>query len=1034
MKLKIIAMGDWHISSSEMSNVNLESLKTSLLGNCLDTDIIIFTYSGDLACYGKAEEYRYAKHFFDEIKDLFEAKGVLVYFIFSPGNHDISFESDEFSEDEFSEFLESQCLNFLRNPSNKIFRRNILAAQRSFNEFADLYKDNSIKVIGDSFLDVYKYQLNNHISLSIFSLNSSFMSKKKDQYGTHSFPFNYYDEFVTDNASRINILLMHHPFSWFEYQDRKFEAPTIAQKMDIIIFGHEHMNENSIDPDLLTRYLFIKNLDNSIGDSGYTVLDFEGDKFNRYDMQYEINSNSYVVHKTTEPITITNKNESHSFSLKDKYLDFLNDIGTPISHSKGDLKLNDIFVTPRLSKKVSDEVEEMIDYTKIIQDLSIKTYKKCIVGSDKCGKTTLVKKIISHLHYKNMLPIYLDGESFTLLNKSAEANLRALISSQYNTDIDLMNNKDNIVVIIDSLDSLNARNKSKFKDFFENIMTQYEKVIITSRKNMLTTILDDIVTYDFEVIQINNFVTRQVRDLIRQWIVYKVDNIVENELLIAEDEYYKQVSELLKASNLGSKPLFILMILNSIDKGYSNIERDKDNFFSTFHSNIINDSLSIYITESSNKNAIFNFLEYLSYSFFINDQSQMSYVEFAQFHESYLIEFDITKHKCKELYSINSLIEILCKCNILLENDNFISFKHKYTYYYFISERIIKMGSERDCVIEKLSEKLYIDDYANIFIYLVHRMGEGLLEHIFRINSQINITKESLCLVNEAYIFSDMKIKIKDIDKIINEPTVIGKTAKERRDLKEDNIHENFDEHESVDNKEKTIYEAAVELNEAISAIRINEIINIVLRNYWGQLNADNQNVLIKIIIQNGLGVAKHFIDYIVKVKEKFITRVINELQEALSEEVSVFEQDKIKEEFVDRINDQLDALSYQLLIVSFRDTRDKLLIVQLYENIFKILLEEYGVSGQILSVLLELKVRANGELLNKKRLLKKMTDNREHFEKYPYILTLVKNFVADLYYNYNINEPERMQINEHLKISSKSSVIETHKGRIDRK
>ncbi len=93
----IIHLSDIHFSSESNSvQQKLEFLYHALkddFSNCLVVYVVV---SGDIANYGKSQEYKVAKGFFTKLLELLLARysSTQFKFVFVPGNHDCNFDLD----------------------------------------------------------------------------------------------------------------------------------------------------------------------------------------------------------------------------------------------------------------------------------------------------------------------------------------------------------------------------------------------------------------------------------------------------------------------------------------------------------------------------------------------------------------------------------------------------------------------------------------------------------------------------------------------------------------------------------------------------------------------------------------------------------------------------------------------------------------------------------------------------------------------------------------------------------------------------
>ena len=1024
MEFNVIIMSDWHICDNSYRNVNLEQLTMAIINASSTDKMNLLLFSGDIVQSGKSEEYDLALAFFRELSERSNHFGIKINYMFSPGNHDVLFESED-KEEMISYFVDG----FISNPSNKHIQSQLLEPQSNYQKFIKnvLFDNNQNE--GDEFLSARKYSFDNHSSLSIFSLNSAFMSKKHEIYGHHKFPFQYYEDFVNDYKSSFNILFMHHPLNWFDFDTRSKQHDYISGKQNLIIVGHEHYNEDTLSLKSNNCWIKAEKLDNEDGNSAFISVNYSHGTIEKRVYVYDNNDEKYISSDIPSSITSMKSTDS-DLQLNNEFEKYLKDIGMLILHPRGQIYLEDIFIEPNLLY-TKHKNETCIEYDNFVEEIDYESFKYCIIGEERSGKTTILKKLFIEFYKKNLIPIFIKGEDLELVNKSVETNIKLILESNYETKLDYNKSKDRFVILIDNIDSLKLKNQKKYEDFINALFSSFNKIIITN--NTSTLILsEELAEHEFNVYTISLLKKSQRYTLINKWIKFNND-ISSNELLQQYEEADAAISKLMRVGKFKTYPSHILLFM-SLYSGNTDLEASNENFFSFCHSKLVSNTLAQYYNGQDQQNAIKNYLEKLSELYYKSEKNEIKKSSYQDFHEKYIADYAIEPN-FKKMYDSKELISLMEKASILVERDNIIKFKHSYTYYYFFVEYIqhAKIEDQKE-IINNICDNLYIDDYANIFIYLVHKIGPKLLDFIYFINDNLEINKNILLMDEQIIETFAPAIEMKNIQQILDNPDTKGLTADKRRQsaIKDFDDSEydytNNSDHESKSNTPK-------EVNEVIIAIRLMEIGSIILKHYWGQIQLDDKNKLIYLILTNGLGIGGFFVNTVSTVRNILTNRTVDYAIELKSENVSNYNQDQEIKKHIEEMNRIFSNWVFVGTYATIKEISDKLKSTQIESIVTKIITtDNFGYSSKLIELDLLIKPTSKGQIKNLDEVKNKINDVLKEFKNFSFGKSLVKAIIADLFYNYDIDYPTRQSINELVKFDNKQELLISEQGKQSRR
>ncbi len=117
-----------------------------------------------------------------------------------------------------------------------------------------------------------------------------------------------------------------------------------------------------------------------------------------------------------------------------------------------------------------------------------------------------------------------------------------------------------------------------------------------------------------------------------------------------------------------------------------------------------------------------SYLAFFAYRLFENEQSEMGRDDVTLLHREFERRFEIA-------LDFRSIQADLVACGILIVTSDIIKFKYKYIYYYFVASWIrdhISTDPVRE-VIARLSHSVYIEENANILLFLAHLSKDPLI-------------------------------------------------------------------------------------------------------------------------------------------------------------------------------------------------------------------------------------------------------------------------------------------------------------------
>jgi hypothetical protein len=407
--------------------------------------------------------------------------------------------------------------------------------------------------------------------------------------------------------------------------------------------------------------------------------------------------------------------------------DFVNDPGTPYSHPhKKKLKLDDIFVFPDLDPlSFSNGAEKATIHSENILTKIIYAKKVIISSKDGHGKTSLSKSLFMHLFKHDFYPILFNGSDIKSVD---ESKLTSLIENQVKANyVDKSMETwasrpvTNRCIIIDDFhkSKFNTEGHSAiishlsiFADIIILFTSDLYNIEMISTPNSSKSILDN-----FSRFSIKSFGLRLRGQLIRKWV--SLGTKYENDA--TEIEYVVNRLEHLVNSSLMNRllpatPFFILSLIQTIES--QKITQAPIASFGQIYEALVVASLSS-VSEETPLDVKFNILAELAYYLFQSEVSSINESTLDSIINGYLLEYKITLKS-------STARSILVNSGIIRNGIDRFSFKHSYSYCYFVAKAIanrrlrLTNTEGTNSSIESIVKNTHINDNGNILLFYIH--------------------------------------------------------------------------------------------------------------------------------------------------------------------------------------------------------------------------------------------------------------------------------------------------------------------------
>jgi predicted MPP superfamily phosphohydrolase len=447
-------------------------------------DLVFFT--GDLVYSGSKAEYFEKAHEY-LFKKISEGLSIPISnFFICQGNHDIRREecSNAIIRYFDKEVSDNDILNDLYNKPNNDFKSSLKPSQNFYTYQKDNFVNNA-----DELSELYTIQqrIINERKIAIVTLNTSWLSSGNRDINNLMLPTDVLKNAIQKiNDADCKAILLHHPLSYFkEFNGIEIED-LIHKEFNLMFSGHIHREQiaakfagnNGIYTNTTQATLtFDKN-----GEIGFSIIsyDFNEDgqiileraSYNHKEIKF-VDLPSVIVHIPCGHEKASQNKLRRKITSKFRVeLDTANDLllDNDDTISKGFLEL---FTKPVLTRKnetetVSKDSESFFNFEQIYDWEN----HYLLFGRDKCGKTSLLKKIQLHL-LKNFsligkVPFYFDYKE---LEKYSTIDIKKIIRNYYeiqNNDVEKIVLQGNLVMLIDNLNTNSPVNKEIIKFLEDN--------------------------------------------------------------------------------------------------------------------------------------------------------------------------------------------------------------------------------------------------------------------------------------------------------------------------------------------------------------------------------------------------------------------------------------------------------------------------------------------------------------------------------------------------------------------------------------
>jgi predicted MPP superfamily phosphohydrolase len=859
MKIIILHLSDIHLASNtDPIFSRFEEIAATATSLSVEISDYIIAVSGDIANWGTPEQYEFANQFFNNLKESISKrvkKSINISIVFIPGNHDCNFSNAGQVEirDAVLHRLPS-VISTLTAESGLV--KQSISIQQDFFDF--ISKFTQTEIIPEDKRLCYTVDIPiSEKTLRFRCYNTAWVSQLHEKQGQMLFPTLIAKNALENESGRADLIvsMFHHPYNWLEQSNAHTFTQFIEQNSDIVLTGHEHIEDFYIKEKITgenLRYIagaVLQERDTNI--SAFNVILIDLEKQQQRFAQYRWYETSYTRRELTDwfPFQRNRFLLSKGFINNEKFAATLQEIGTEYLHpfkKKGTLTLSDIFVYPDLKEltiKGKVTKEENIQGKGIVNHLLQRKYT-IIYGDNNSGKTSLSKTLYTDFQAQELVPLLIrpssnlsgnDDDSLrNCLNKAIEEQYSATLQDAF---YKLEANKR--VLIIDDFHKFRLNGKSQ-RDILVIAQQLFETIVIfASDVYQLQSLVDQSAEnkalLKFTPFQIREYGRKLRGQIIRKWLkLGREMAIAPSDLSHEENQLENVLNGVISKNVIPAYPFWIISILQM----WKSEQSSNGNFgaFGYIYDGLITKQLEELGYDATKIDTIYTFLGRIAYFLFQEEQEDFTIYDLSRIDDEYFNNYKVR-------INVYQLAEKLVEARILRLSEETFSFSQPYIFYFFVA-RYIKENLAAQVNVQELRSKVFemiehiaYEPYSYILLILVYLTKDRIfIEKIIEQAEQIYAELPPSDLNESVKFLNNLSPKIEQ--KSLPSPDFERNREEYWRNLDE------MDEDDSISRPHSSpqmirYHSDLDDLTKMIIAMRTMDLMGQILRNFPGSLFAD---------------------------------------------------------------------------------------------------------------------------------------------------------------------------------------------------
>lgn len=479
--MNILHITDFHFKQTKQDDFQqfkiIEKMIENLKTNNVKVDFVFFT--GDLVFAG-SDRAVFEKAKILLIDSILEAFNLdLERFFICPGNHDVdrSLVSKAIitqidairSNDELERYVKPNDIDY----------KSSLQPLSNYNEFVKgLFSESNGVNFFENGCSSHVRNFNGK-KIGIFCANTSWRAIGQNDEGNLLIPLRFIREgLVNLRGCDLKVFLHHHPISQIKLFNQYDLEDVIHNNFNISFYGHLHKGSKSItytNTDGILKLASAATLAESDGSTiGYTLLSLNLETLAvdvqcyKYDRTEEFFYTGNPI-KLQIPISVEkeaqNKFRQRLRELYEMELENADDLFLNGKVNKDGKGFKELWTSPVISSKSPEEVKKLSGVPIVNpEEFLSSTNNYLIMGDDKCGKTSLLKKIqldcFTTYNIYETIPVYINAKKFDKEGETESKILRE-ISRYYSVNRATALGMARLAKVLLLIDNIDLRNENE---------------------------------------------------------------------------------------------------------------------------------------------------------------------------------------------------------------------------------------------------------------------------------------------------------------------------------------------------------------------------------------------------------------------------------------------------------------------------------------------------------------------------------------------------------------------------------------------
>jgi len=836
MKVAILHLSDSHLKEQDnpiLARVDRIAGALRSLGNFND---IYLVASGDLASSGKAREYEIALDFLTKLGERIKSEPGTnrLEYIVVPGNHDCNFNNDSQNRRLLIDSLRSNTDIELKD--NSVIQ--ILCGIQ--DEFFGLLETLSNRKCEGLDRLSYEYQFpleKNNIVFRCY--NTAWMNDEKNKRGTIFFPRVCLSQ--RTNETDIVCSVFHHPYLWFDVENGRTFRRFIEQTSDIILTGHEHemdqISQKKIS-DTQNDYLNGGRLQgDDCSESKFQVQIIDTSDNTTQCVQFSWMDDKYTKTGESEQAPLR-RLDVGTYLNNPEFIEYLNDPGIIfIRPEKKDLKLDDIFVYPDVQLLDASAIASDIHYTLIhgerLLDYLMEKQRILVLGSDRSGKTVLLKSLYKDMQNRGLVPLLIESEEILSQKYNTKKIIDESFVKQYSKKMleDYRQlNKARRVILIDNFHRLED---SKLKNRLINELIEFTSVTVMVADDFVN--ISDLlgspggsIFVQFKHLVLPDFSYEATGRLIEKW-VHSRQQPEENEatLIYRVKTLENSINSFIRNKVLPPNPFVILSLLQILEADIPS--SPVSGSYGYLYEFLITGALSSVSRDAEDLDIKYNFLAYLANFMFENHISEVGEEDLSK------IAFDFSKYAKVTIVQENLKKELIIS-RVIKSKDGAYRFAHPYMYHYFMARYMSTIirdpaaNQEFETKIGHFVNNLQDYESANIVVFLCYLApgDASLIDKIIERAKEAFPSQKEFSFTSDSAFFDQLFYKEPIITVFDIDPEMAREISRQALDSQQ---HEGKPEKTNSTEPEDSVKKILAEVR---LAHRVMHVLGQILRSFPG--------------------------------------------------------------------------------------------------------------------------------------------------------------------------------------------------------